>query len=124
MGSERTNGTALDTVIIFTHQMEAMVRFYKDGLGLGPFESSPGHCGCYCGAVYFGFDQIDEHNEPRNSTVMPWFTVEDLPGMCAHLAQLGGRIKSPPDRKPWGGYLASVYDIDGNVIGLSQKAGG
>jgi hypothetical protein len=66
MGSERTNGTALDTVIIFTHQMEAMVRFYKDGLGLGPFESSPGHCGCYCGAVYFGFDQIDEHNEPRN----------------------------------------------------------
>lgn len=24
MGSERTNGTALDTVIIFTHQMEEL----------------------------------------------------------------------------------------------------
>ena len=22
---------------------------------------------------------------------------------------------------PWGGYLASVYDLDGNMIGLSQR---
>ena len=46
----------LETVIVFTGQMEALASFYAEGLGIGPFERQPGHLGCQLGSVYFGFD--------------------------------------------------------------------
>jgi hypothetical protein len=48
--------TELTTAIVFTQRMEELARFYAEGLGIGPYQSSPRHLGCQVGAVYFGFD--------------------------------------------------------------------
>jgi hypothetical protein len=34
---------------------------------------------------------------------------------------LEGGLRYPPTRKPWGALLASLYDPDGNMVGLAQR---
>ena len=112
-------GVALETAIIFTKQMESLARFYQDGLALGEMQFSPGHIGFQVGPVYLGFDQVDE--VPGTGAVTLWLTVDDIEATFEHLVDLGARVKYAPTRKSWGGYLAAVYDPDGNLIGLSQR---
>jgi predicted enzyme related to lactoylglutathione lyase len=50
-----------------------------------------------------------------------WFTVDDIQATFDRLVALGARVRYPPSQKPWGGYLACVYDPDGNMLGLSQR---
>jgi predicted enzyme related to lactoylglutathione lyase len=115
-------GAALETIIIFTPRMEQLARFYKEGLGIGPFETSPGHLGCHVGPVYLGFDQMDESQRPEASGgVTLWFTVDDVEATFARLVEMGARVRYAPARKPWGALLASVHDPDGNILGLSQR---
>jgi hypothetical protein len=47
-----TQNTALETVIIFTPNMEKLAAFYGEGLGIGPYQESPGHLGCNVGPIY------------------------------------------------------------------------
>jgi predicted enzyme related to lactoylglutathione lyase len=115
-------GTALETAIVFTQQMEQLARFYAEALGIGPFEASPGHIGCRVGPVYLGFDQVDEAHRPESgSGVTLWFTVDDIEATFARLVDMGARVRYAPTRKPWGALLASVHDPDGNILGLSQR---
>jgi len=112
-------GTTLETAIIFTTDMEALAIFYQEGLDLGVFERSPGHIGMKLGPVYLGFDQVEE--VPSGGPVTLWFTVDDIEATYKRLLEMGAEDISPPERKPWGGYLAAVYDPEGNMIGLSQR---
>jgi len=113
-------GTRLETVIIFTEQMEELARFYEEALGIGPFERSPRHLGCQVGAVYLGFDQVDEVDGGKGGVTL-WFTVDDIQARFDQLVQMGAEVRYPPTRKPWGALLAAVYDPDGNMLGLSQR---
>jgi predicted enzyme related to lactoylglutathione lyase len=49
-----------------------------------------------------------------------WFEVEDIQSVFDRFNELGATVKYPPSKKPWGGYLAALYDPDGNLFGLSQ----
>ena len=40
------------------------------------------------------------------------------------LVAQGAKVRYTPTQKPWGGFLASVYDPDGNLIGISQRQSG
>jgi len=113
---------ALETVIIFTTQMEALAEFYEQALDIGPYESAPNHLGCQVGPVYFGFDQVEKNRKgyaPGSITV--WFTVDDIQATFDRLVALGAEVRYPPTQKPWGALLASVEDPDGNILGLSQR---
>ena len=114
-------GTTLETAIIFTGRMEELARFYQEGLELGGFHRSPRHLGVQVGPVYLGFDQVEQ--VPGGGCVTLWFTVDDLQGTYERLVLMGAGVVYPPSRKPWGAYLAAVYDPDGNMIGLSQRGG-
>jgi uncharacterized glyoxalase superfamily protein PhnB len=114
-------GAALETVIVFSPQMEQLAAFYGEALGIGPFETSPGHLGCQVGPVYIGFDQIDEADWLKGGGVTLWFTVDDIEATFARLVELGATVRYRPTRKVWGPLLASVYDPDGNILGLSQR---
>ncbi len=115
------HGTALETVIIFTERMEELASFYQEALELGPFERSPNHVGCRVGPVYLGFDQVENAPSTGGSGVTLWFTVDDIENTFEKLLAMGAEARYPPTRKPWGGFLASVYDLDGNLIGVSQR---
>lgn len=118
---KNNDGPQLETVIVFTRQMAQLASWYKQALGLAPFEASPGHLGQQVGSIYLGFDQVDEGLPDMALGVTLWFTVDDIESTFAHLVKLGARVRYPPTQKPWGATLASVYDPDGNAIGIAQR---
>ena len=111
----------LETVIVFTERMEELANFYREAFELGPFESSPSHLGQRVGHVYLGFDQVEGLGASSEAGVTLWFTVNDLQATFERLVSMGARVRYPPTEKPWGARLASVYDPDGNVLGLAQS---
>jgi lactoylglutathione lyase len=110
----------IDTIIIFTENLDSLSQFYAKGLGIGPYEKAPNHLGCQLGSVYFGFDRVAKKENAGNSVTV-WFSVEDIDTVYARLLSLGAKERSAPSVKPWGDILASVYDSDGNIIGLVKK---
>jgi uncharacterized glyoxalase superfamily protein PhnB len=116
-----SQGTALETVIIFTGRMEELAAFYQQALELGPWQQSPGHLGQQIGPVYFGFDRVDSTADGSASGATLWFTVDDIQATFDGVVALGVEVRYPPTQKPWGALLAAVYDPDGNMLGLSQR---
>jgi predicted enzyme related to lactoylglutathione lyase len=117
--ADQTHGTALETVIVSTTHMEELANFYQKALELGEYNLSPRHMGLQVGSVYLGFDQVDE-SKGEGSTSL-WFTVDDIEAIFNRLVSMQARVGYPPTHKPWGAFLACVYDPDGNLIGLSQR---
>lgn len=113
-------GVVLETVIIFTERMEELAEFYQETLQLGPYQNSPNHMGQQVGPVYLGFDQIEEPAGSERTGVTLWFTVDNIHAAFGRLVAMGAKVRYPPTQKPWGAFLASVYDLDGNMVGLSQ----
>ena len=114
-------GVELETVIIFTERMEELAEFYREALQLGPYQRSPNHMGQQVGPVYLGFDQHEEPAGSERTGVTLWFTVDDIHAAFGRLVAMGAEVRYPPTRKPWGAFLAAVYDPDGNMVGLSQR---
>jgi len=111
---------AIDTAIIFTTRMEKLAAFYREGFDLGEPNLSPGHIGFQVGHVYLGFDQVDEPWASPAATTL-WVRVDDVQATFDRLVGLGASVRYPPVTKPWGDVLASVYDPDGNLVGISQR---
>ncbi len=117
-----SDGPALETTIVFTHDMRRLAAFYRDGLGLSePEPTGDRHLGFTLPGVYFGFDQVDASTAVTPGAVTLWFTVDDLQATFERFEALGARVKYPPSRKPWGGFLAALHDPDGNHFGLSER---
>lgn len=118
--SNNTNAI-LQTVIIQTGQIAEMADFYTRGLELGKAAATGGdHLGFPLPNLYFGFDQVDDVPEPTG-VISLWFEVEDIETCFERFEGLGARVKYPPTKKPWGAVLASIFDPDGNLFGLSQR---
>lgn len=101
--------------------MVEMADFYGRGFDLGdPGATGGDHLGFHLPNLYFGFDLVDEVPEP-SGVVSLWFEVEDLEATFSRFKQLQARINYPPTKKPWGAILASLYDPDGNLFGISQR---
>jgi len=71
--------------------------------------------------LYLGFDLVEGLDEPSIGGGSLWFGVPDLDAYFAKLVDLGAEVRYPPEEKPFGDRLASVYDPDGNIIGLVQR---
>ncbi len=113
--------TSLDTVIIHTSDLEGLSEFYEKALDIGQFNEYPDHRGCQVGPVYLGFDRLKTHEPNSHPRTSLWFSVKDIQATYKKLMGMGARPISPPSRKTWGGFIASVQDPDGNVLGLSQN---
>lgn len=114
-------GAELETVILFTEHLEELASFYQEALDLEPFNASPKHLGQQLGPVYFGFDKVEDAGQASEAGVTLWFTVDDLQTTFERVLAMGARVRYPPTQKPWGAVLASVYDPDGNLLGLAQR---
>lgn len=114
----------LDTVIIFTHQMERLADFYQKGLGFtGELNRSPGHLGFSLDdQIYLGFDEIDKHvHASDNGGVSLWFAVNDLDLAFQRFVQAGASVRYAKKKLPMGDTLASLHDLDGNIFGLVER---
>jgi predicted enzyme related to lactoylglutathione lyase len=110
----------LSTVIIQTNRVVELAAFYSGGLGLGRAQATgDDHLGFRLSNLYIGFDQVDDPPKPTESISL-WFEVDDVELIYDRFVNIGAGVKYPPSKKPWGGYLAALYDPDGNLFGLSQ----
>lgn len=124
MSGPGTGKVSLHTAIVRTPNLEALARFYGQGLGLGePEAEGEDHLGYPLANAYLGFDLVPSEVEPGEAVSL-WFDVEDIQATFEAFLALGARVRYPPTRHPWGAVLASMYDPDGNLFGLKQRDGG
>lgn len=115
------NSADVDTVIIFTANIEKLAGFYRSAFDLGePQTASQEHIGFRLPSLYLGFDRMDEARNVAGGISL-WFRVDDVDATYARLLELGATTRYAPVVKPFGGRLASVYDPDGNLIGISER---
>jgi predicted enzyme related to lactoylglutathione lyase len=96
--------------------------FYQKGLDLSPPQATgQDHLGFSFGEVYLGFDLLAEQTSGYPGAISIWFEVDDIESAFERFLKLGAKVKYPPMEKSWGAVLAALYDLDGNILGLSQR---
>lgn len=112
----------LHTVIIFSTNIQRLATFYSEGLDLSsPLPEGERHLGFRLPNTYLGFDLVDEQSATYPGAVTLWLEVDDVDATYKRLLQLGATSRCGPTLHPWGALLASVLDLDGNLIGLAQR---
>lgn len=96
----------------------AAAQFYSALLGVAPSTESP---------YYVGFDTAGQHiglvpngaHQGMRAPVAHW-EVRDLDAKLAEVTAAGGTVQQGPRDVGGGRRVATVTDLDGNVLGLFQ----
>ncbi|MDA0302227.1 MAG: hypothetical protein DWG80_03910 [Chloroflexi bacterium] len=128
--SDRITGLA-GVVIWTTHERyPAMRAFYVDTLGLAPRSDRPDFVSFVLSAPGCPDDvrlNVSVHREVEGAArdplrIMLLLRVDDIHATAARLQVAGVRFTRPPEQEPWGGWIATFSDPDGNVVQLLQAA--
>jgi catechol 2,3-dioxygenase-like lactoylglutathione lyase family enzyme len=115
----------ITTIIIHTANMAELAECHRRGFELRPPQATgDDHLGFALPGVYLGFDQVEPDHQTQPGAVSAWFEVDDLRSTYDRFLSLGASARYPPTQKPWGAKLASIHDLDGNMIGLAQRGSG
>ena len=109
-------------VTIWTQNLDQMVAFYRDILGL-PIRSHHGDFVNFeLGRVRLNLGLHDRVEGPSKDPyrIMVHFEVADIRAEHAKLTQLGVEFIRPPEQEGWGGWVATLLDPDGNILQLLQ----
>jgi predicted enzyme related to lactoylglutathione lyase len=111
----------LNAVLMDSSNPEALVRFYRERLGIPLEEERHGselHWACFLDGVHFAIHQKEGlKGMPRNAAVS--FEVDDVDGAVSELRQVGTPVELEPCTRPFG-RLAAVRDPDGNIVYLHR----
>ena len=116
---------ALVGVVLWTEQLDAMVRFYETVLDL-PLRSR--HDGFAAFTLQSGVRlSIGLHDQVRGRSrdpnrVMVNLGVPDIHRAAATLKGRGVAFTREPEQEHWGGWVATFHDPDGNTVQLLQGA--
>lgn len=108
------------SVIIFPVKDLAKAKsLYGKLLGEKPYADAPYYVGFRVGELEIGLDP----NGHKQGLTAPlgYFQVEDIQDSLKSLVEAGSSIVSPARDVGKGLLVASVKDVDGNVIGLRQE---
>ena len=103
--------------------LEASVEFFveKLGLTLAFSDAEHGYASIGAGPISLGLAVAGEaHTDLVGRPTGIGFAVDDLDAEHTRLAALGVAFPSPPERQPWGGFIALFADLDGNTYYLDQ----
>jgi predicted enzyme related to lactoylglutathione lyase len=109
-------------ILIHTARLEPMLAFYRDVLGLEPRHVKPRTVNFQWGdfKLTIGLhDGVRGANED-GARQMVNFHVDDIQAVYARLVAAGVAFSRPPEQEPWGGWLATFADPDGNTLQLLQ----
>jgi predicted enzyme related to lactoylglutathione lyase len=110
-------------VIIWTDNLDRMVPFYRDTMGLTVHSVQPNF-------VAFTFNgvrlSVGLHSEVSGATREPYriminLGVSDIHNVYRELSARGVEFLRPPEREHWGGWVATFRDPDGNILQLLQQ---
>jgi predicted enzyme related to lactoylglutathione lyase len=113
-------------VNVFVSDLQRAVGFFRDTLGL-PLEFTDekfGYASFSPKGVRMGVARV-EAGAPESQRMIGrhtgiGFGVPDLDAAHRELAGKRVRFTMPPTKQPWGGYMATFADPDGNVFYLDQ----
>lgn len=112
----------IHSVLIWTEDVNRLLSFYRDVLGLQPemesdgfvvFQASTG------GQLALGTHSEVEGRSQDPYRVMVNFEVDDCQGEYERLSKAGVEFIRPPSKED-GGVIATFRDPDGNVLQLFQ----
>ena len=108
---------------VFVSDLERSVAFYRDVLGLELKLADTGHgyASFDAGPISLGLAVPgDDQKELLGRHTGIGFSVDDLEKEHTRLAAAGVAFSMPPERQPWGGFMALMLDPDGNVFYLDE----
>ena len=112
-------------ILIYTQRLEPMLQFYRDVLGLEPRHVKERTVNFQWGdfKLTIGLhDQVLGRNtDPLRHMVN--FHVDDIHAEFERLKAAGVEFSREPSQEPWGGWVATLADVDGNVLQLLQVEG-
>ena len=126
--SDRIEGLAGVVIWTTAERYAAMRAFYVDTLGLAPRSDRANF-------VSFVLSEADDvrlnvsvHREVEGAArdplrIMLLLRVEDIHATASRLEAAGVAFMRPPEQEPWGGWIATFPDPDGNTVQLLQPAG-
>ena len=110
-------------VTIWTDDLERLVGFYRDILGL----TLRGHKGDFANFAWGEMRlNLGLHDRVEGSAKDPYrtmisFGVADIHGQYDRLRGQGVEFIRVPEQEFWGGWVATFLDPDGNILQLLQK---
>jgi len=114
----------LSGVLIWTEaeRFPAMRSFYVDALGLSPRSDRERFVNFDWGAQRL---TVSVHEGVSGSARDPLrlminLDVDDIQAVAARLSANGIEFTRPPEQEPWGGWVATFADPDGNTLQLLQ----
>jgi predicted enzyme related to lactoylglutathione lyase len=124
--SDRIGGLAGVLIWTTAERFPAMRDFYVDTLGLSPRSDRDYLVNFEWGeqrlTVSIHHDlEAPEAREPLR--IMVNLAVDDIHAVAARLEGRGVAFTRPPEQEPWGGWIATFHDPDGNTLQLLQPAG-
>jgi predicted enzyme related to lactoylglutathione lyase len=113
-------------VNVFVTDLGRAVAFYRDTLGI-PLrfqDEAHGYASFTPKGMPLGVARVDS-GAPESAALVGrhtgiGFGVADLAAVHAELVGKGVRFTMPPTKQPWGGFMATFADPDGNVFYLDQ----
>jgi predicted enzyme related to lactoylglutathione lyase len=105
----------MKTVIYPVTDINRAKQFYTTLLGIEPFMDSEYYVGFQIGEQQIGLDP-NGHKEGMTG----YFEVSDIRGSLQALVDAGAQILQEVTDVGGGRLIASVKDVDGNIIGLQQ----
>lgn len=110
---------------VFVTDLGRSVAFYRDvlELRLDMDDGGFGYASFAAGPIKLGLAQIDASGD--QSALVGRHTgiglcVRDLERTAAELEARGVEFTMKPTKQPWGGFMATIADPDGNVLYLDQ----
>ena len=110
---------------VFVRDFERACDFYERvlGLRLDQKDASHGYAAFDAGPIRLGVAEVGaEQAELAGRHTGLGLDVEDLEAEYARLSAAGVEFPMPPERQPWGGFMALMADPDGNVFYLDEIA--
>lgn len=101
-----------------------MAAFYRDTLGLVPRRARPGFISFAWGDTRLTVTIHSDVDGPSvdPSRIMVNLLVDDIHATHRVLSDRGVTFVRAPDQEPWGGWIATFHDPDGNTLQLLQPA--
>ena len=107
---------ALTYITLFVTNLEASLRWYRDGLGLQVVDESPRFVRLSAGNCQIGLHAAAE--DRGSGTVNLHFRVADVDRACTDLAARGIACVQGPRNQPWGMRVANFTDPAGYTVEL------
>lgn len=110
-------------VNVYVRDLERACDFYEKTLGFEPMfkDGDHGYAAFGAGPIRLGLAVVGEGQPEllgRHTGI--GIDVDDLEAEHARLASAGVEFPMKPERQPWGGFMATLADPDGNVFYLDQ----